>query len=66
MIWENGLAQYKCMEIFKTLNSRNFCVYWCVNLKLAEISKNRIICIVLKICKKIVNLNFDDVVANHK
>ena len=26
--------QYKCMEIFKNLN---FCIYWCIGLKLAEI-----------------------------
>ena len=28
------------MEIFKTLNNHNFCIYWCINLKLAEIYQN--------------------------
>ena len=52
------LLQNKCMEIFKNLNSRNVCIYWCINLKLAEIFKNGVIYIVLKFCPKIVNSNF--------
>ena len=51
-IWENGLVgfllpiSYKCIEIFKTLNSRNFCIYWCINMILAEIFQNEVIYIV--------------------
>ena len=62
VIWENGLGtfscppswlpEYKCMEIFKTLNIRNFCIYWCIDLKPAEIFQNRAIYIVLKFCPK--------------
>ena len=62
IIWENGqgafscpptwLLQYQCMEIFKTLNSRNFCIYWCINLKLAEIFQNGVIYVVLKFFPK--------------
>ena len=33
----NMAAATKFVEIFKTLNSRNFCMYWCIDLKLAEI-----------------------------
>ena len=40
------------MEIFKTLNSRNFCIYWCNDLKRAQIFKNGVIYIVLKFCPK--------------
>ena len=62
VICENGLGafscppswlpQYKCMEIFKTLNSRKFCIYQCIDLKLAEIYQNGVIYIVLKFCQK--------------
>ena len=62
VIWEMGwgafsfpptrLPQYKCMEIFKTLNSRNFCIYWCIDLKLAYIFQNGVVYIVLKFCPK--------------
>ena len=37
------LPQYKCMKIFKTLNSCNFYVHWCMDLKLAEIFQNGVI-----------------------
>ena len=40
------LALYKCMEIFKTLDSRNFYIYLCINLKLAKIFQNGAIYIV--------------------
>ena len=46
------LPQYKCIEIFKTLNSRNFCIHWCIDLKLAEIFQNGVIYVVFKFCKK--------------
>ena len=68
VIWENGLEafscppswlpQYKCMGIFNTLNSRNFCIYWSIDLKLAEIFQNGVIYSVLKFCPKIINSNF--------
>ena len=47
------------MEIFKTLNSCNFCIYWCIDLKPAEIFQNRAI-------KKSLIQIFDDVIANHE
>ena len=42
------------MEIFKTLNSRKFCIYWCIDLKVkrAETFKNGVIYILLKFCPK--------------
>ena len=43
------LPRYKCMEVFKTLNSHNFCIFWCIYLKLAEIFQNEVIYIVLKL-----------------
>ena len=46
------LSQYKCMEIFKTLNSCNFHIYLCIDLKLAEILRNGANYIVLKFCPK--------------
>ena len=37
------LPQYKCMDIFKTLNSRNFCIYWHIDRKHAEMFQNGVI-----------------------
>ena len=34
------LLQYKCLEVFQTLNSHNSCIYWYINLKFAEILQN--------------------------
>ena len=59
-IW---LPQYERMEIFKTLNSRNFCIYWCIDLKLAEIFQYGVIYIVLKFCSIQI---FDDVISDHE
>ena len=72
MGWGRSLAQQDgCCKInvwrsTKNLNSRNFCIYWCINLKLAEIFKYRVIYIVLKFCKKSLIQIFDDVIANHE
>ena len=44
------LPQYKCMEIFRTLNNRYFCIYWYIDLKLAEIFQNGLLYILLKFC----------------
>ena len=38
--------QYKCVEIFLTLNSCNSCIYTCINMKLAENFQNGVISIV--------------------
>ena len=40
------------MGIFNTLNSRNFCIFWFIDLKLAGIFQNGVIYIVLKFCPK--------------
>ena len=40
------LPQYKCMEIFQTLESRNPSIYWYIDLKIAETFQNRVIHIV--------------------
>ena len=37
---------------FKTLNSRYFSICWCIDLKLAEIFQNGVICIVKVLSKK--------------
>ena len=65
MGWGRSLAHHHgcrniniCMEIFKTLNSRNFSIYWCIDLKLAEIFQNGVIYIVLKFVQKIGNSKF--------
>ena len=51
--WENRLGmfsclptwlpQYRCMEIFNILNSRNFYIHWYMDLKLTEIFQNGVI-----------------------
>ena len=46
------------MGIFSTSNSRNFCVYWSIDLKLAEILQNGVIYTVLKFCPKNRQLKF--------
>ena len=66
VIWGNGLGefscppswlpQYKCIEIFQTLN--NFCIYWCIDLKLAEIFQIRLFTLCKNFVQKIVNFNF--------
>ena len=33
--------------------SRNFCIYWCIDLKLAEIFQRGVIYVVLKFCPKL-------------
>ena len=40
---QTWLPRNKCMGIFKTFNSRNFCIYWCIDLKHAEVFQNGII-----------------------
>ena len=55
MGWGRSLAQQHgcrniCMEILKTLNSRNFCIYWCIDLKLAGIFLNGVVYIVFYFC----------------
>ena len=48
-----------CMEIFCSLNSRNSCICWYIDLELAGTFRNRVIYIVLFIfSKEVVNLNF--------
>ena len=63
---QTWLPQYKCMEIFKTLNSHNFCIFWCIYLKLAEIFQNEVIHCVKALSKKSLIQIFDDVIANHE
>ena len=36
MGWWATRLQYKCIEIFKSLNSFTSCIYWYIDLKLAE------------------------------
>ena len=52
------------MEIFKNLNSRNFWIYWCTNLKLAEIFKYGVTynCVEV-LSKKLLIQIFDDVIG---
>ena len=77
VIWENRLGafscattwlpQYKCVEIFKTLNNRNFCIYWCIDLKLVEILQNGgyLQCVIVLSRKSLIQI-FDDVIANYE
>ena len=58
--------QYKCMEIFRTLNYLNSGICQHIDLKLAENFWNGIIYIVWNFCQKIVNLKFDDVIAHQE
>ena len=46
------------MEIFKTLNSRTFYIYWCIGLKLEKIFQNGVIYIALKFYPKNRQLRF--------
>ena len=45
--WADGhstwLTQYKCMEIFLTLNSPKACIYRYIDLKLAKVFQNQVI-----------------------
>ena len=38
--------EYKCMEIYKTLNNCNSCIYWYIDLKPVDTLQNSIINIV--------------------
>ena len=61
------LPQYKHMEIFKTLNSCNSFINWYINLKLTERDFEMGLFTLCRIfVKKVVNLNFDDVIANQE
>ena len=75
VLWENGLVGffclpswlllYRCMEMFPTLNSCNFCIDWYINLKLAETFQSGVICIVETSKMWLIKI-FDDVIANQE
>ena len=56
-----------CIEIFKTLNNRNFYIYWCINLKLAEIFQNwgYLHCVKILSKKSLIQI-FDYVIVNYQ
>ena len=52
------LLQYETYGDFLTLNIYNSYIYWCINLKLAEILKIGLFTLSKYFVEKVVNLNF--------
>ena len=46
-----AVATWNVWRFFLTLNSCNSCIYWYIDLKLAETFRNQVIYIVLKFCQ---------------
>ena len=40
---QHGYRNINVWGFIKTLNSHNFCIYWCIDLKLAEMFQNGVI-----------------------